>query len=91
MLSQLAVASKVRKIFSHCLDTVNGGGIFAIGNVVQPKVKTTPLVPGMYVPSISILLSVFSLFLSLCVPYFSSVGELVLILSESSVLFQVYF
>jgi hypothetical protein len=91
MLSQLAAASKVRKIFSHCLDTVNGGGIFAIGNVVQPKVKTTPLVPGMYVPSISILLSVFSLFLSLCVPYFSSVGELVLILSESSVLFQVYF
>jgi hypothetical protein len=91
MLSQLAAASKVRKIFSHCLDTVNGGGIFAIGNVVQPKVKTTPLVPGMYVPLISILLSVFSLFLSLCASYFSSVGELVLILPESSVLFQVYF
>ncbi|CAM0945986.1 unnamed protein product [Alopecurus aequalis] len=47
MLSQLASAGKVSKIFSHCLDTVNGGGIFAIGNVVQPKVKTTPLVPGM--------------------------------------------
>ena len=49
MLSQLASAGKVTKIFSHCLDTVNGGGIFAIGNVVQPKVKTTPLVPDMYV------------------------------------------
>ncbi|KAG0455364.1 hypothetical protein HPP92_024656 [Vanilla planifolia] len=24
-----------------------GGGIFAIGNVVQPKVKTTPLIPDM--------------------------------------------
>ncbi|KAL6634338.1 hypothetical protein ACP70R_027009 [Stipagrostis hirtigluma subsp. patula] len=47
MLSQLAAAGKVRKIFAHCLDTVNGGGIFAIGNVVQPKVKTTPLVPNM--------------------------------------------
>uniref|UniRef100_A0ACD5YPK1 Uncharacterized protein n=1 Tax=Avena sativa TaxID=4498 RepID=A0ACD5YPK1_AVESA len=47
VLSQLASAGKVSKIFSHCLDTVNGGGIFAIGNVVQPKVKTTPLVPGM--------------------------------------------
>lgn len=47
MLSQLTSAGKVTKIFSHCLDTVNGGGIFAIGNVVQPKVKTTPLVPGM--------------------------------------------
>ncbi|GJN21054.1 hypothetical protein PR202_gb08500 [Eleusine coracana subsp. coracana] len=47
MLSQLAAAGKVRKIFAHCLDTVNGGGIFAIGNVVQPRVKTTPLVTGM--------------------------------------------
>jgi metal-dependent HD superfamily phosphatase/phosphodiesterase len=49
MLSQLAAAGKVKKIFAHCLDTINGGGIFAIGNVVQPKVKTTPLVADMYV------------------------------------------
>jgi hypothetical protein len=49
MLSQLAAARKVRKIFAHCLDTVRGGGIFAIGNVVQPKVKTTPLVQNVYV------------------------------------------
>ncbi|AQK70886.1 Eukaryotic aspartyl protease family protein [Zea mays] len=47
MLSQLAAARRVRKIFAHCLDTVRGGGIFAIGNVVQPKVKTTPLVPNV--------------------------------------------
>ncbi|KAF8689580.1 hypothetical protein HU200_041755 [Digitaria exilis] len=47
VLSQLADAGKVPKIFAHCLDTVHGGGIFAIGNVVQPKVKTTPLVPNM--------------------------------------------
>ncbi|CAD6264909.1 unnamed protein product [Miscanthus lutarioriparius] len=44
MLSQLATAGKVKKIFAHCLDTVKGGGIFAIGDVVEPKVKTTPLV-----------------------------------------------
>jgi hypothetical protein len=49
MLSQLSAAGKVQKIFSHCLDTVHGGGIYAIGNVVQPKVKTTPLVRGLYV------------------------------------------
>jgi hypothetical protein len=49
MLSQLAAAGKVKKVFSHCLDTINGGGIFAIGDVMQPKVKTTPLVPNMYV------------------------------------------
>ncbi|KAG0456538.1 hypothetical protein HPP92_024326 [Vanilla planifolia] len=47
MLSQLASAGKARKIFAHCLDTKMGGGIFAIGNVVQPKVKTTPLIPDM--------------------------------------------
>ncbi|CAN6227644.1 unnamed protein product [Urochloa humidicola] len=47
LLSQLAAAGKVKKIFSHCLDTINGGGIFAIGDVVQPKVKTTPLIANM--------------------------------------------
>uniref|UniRef100_A0A803PTF1 Peptidase A1 domain-containing protein n=1 Tax=Cannabis sativa TaxID=3483 RepID=A0A803PTF1_CANSA len=46
MLSQLASSGKVKKSFAHCLDTANGGGIFAIGEVVQPKVKTTPLVPN---------------------------------------------
>ncbi|KAK4353951.1 hypothetical protein RND71_026145 [Anisodus tanguticus] len=45
MLSQLASSGKVKNMFAHCLDGVNGGGIFAIGNVVQPKVNMTPLVP----------------------------------------------
>ncbi|KAG8641570.1 hypothetical protein MANES_12G004300v8 [Manihot esculenta] len=44
MLSQLAAAGKVKKMFAHCLDNVNGGGIFAIGEIVSPKVKTTPMV-----------------------------------------------
>ncbi|KAM7279900.1 hypothetical protein ACFE04_007034 [Oxalis oulophora] len=43
MLSQLASAGKFKKIFSHCLDTHEGGGIFTIGEVESPKVKTTPL------------------------------------------------
>ncbi|XP_044483370.1 aspartic proteinase 36-like [Mangifera indica] len=47
LFSQLAAAGKVRKEFAHCLDVVKGGGIFAIGDVVQPVVKTTPLVPNM--------------------------------------------
>ncbi|XP_048324804.2 aspartic proteinase 36 [Ziziphus jujuba] len=46
MISQLAVAGKVKKTFAHCLDNVNGGGIFAIGEVVQPQVNTTPMVPN---------------------------------------------
>ncbi|KAK9138618.1 hypothetical protein Sjap_009212 [Stephania japonica] len=46
MISQLAASGKVRKMFSHCLDGQNGGGIFAIGRVVQPKLSTTPMVPN---------------------------------------------
>ncbi|XP_016515427.2 aspartic proteinase 36 [Nicotiana tabacum] len=46
LISQLAVSGKVKKVFAHCLDGSNGGGIFAIGQVVQPKVKSTPLVPN---------------------------------------------
>ncbi|XP_061342572.1 aspartic proteinase 36-like [Gastrolobium bilobum] len=47
VLSQLAASGKVKKVFSHCLDTIRGGGIFSIGEVVEPKVNTTPLVPKM--------------------------------------------
>ncbi|KAL3749766.1 hypothetical protein ACJRO7_010827 [Eucalyptus globulus] len=46
MLSQLASSGKVKKVFAHCLDNTNGGGIFAIGEVVQPEVNTTALVPN---------------------------------------------
>ncbi|CAN7112935.1 unnamed protein product [Brassica rapa subsp. narinosa] len=42
-ISQLASQRKVKKCFAHCLDNKNGGGIFAIGEVVSPKVKTTPM------------------------------------------------
>ncbi|XP_076932739.1 aspartic proteinase 36-like [Bidens hawaiensis] len=45
VLSQLASENKVKKVFSHCLDSSQGGGIFAIGEVVQPKVQTTPMIP----------------------------------------------
>ncbi|KAK8466157.1 hypothetical protein PHAVU_008G018300 [Phaseolus vulgaris] len=45
MISQLASSGKVKKMFAHCLNGINGGGIFAIGHVVQPKVKMTPLLP----------------------------------------------
>ncbi|CDY41753.1 BnaA08g07080D [Brassica napus] len=46
VISQLAAAGNVKRIFSHCLDNVNGGGIFAVGEVESPVVKTTPLVPN---------------------------------------------
>ncbi|XP_027352062.1 aspartic proteinase-like protein 2 [Abrus precatorius] len=47
VLSQLASTQKMKKVFSHCLDNIKGGGIFAIGEVVQPKLNTTSLVPRM--------------------------------------------
>ncbi|CAJ2633400.1 aspartic proteinase 36 isoform X2 [Trifolium pratense] len=47
VLSQLAASGKVKRIFSHCLDSINGGGTFSIGEVVEPKFNTTPLVPNM--------------------------------------------
>ncbi|KAJ9558887.1 hypothetical protein OSB04_013501 [Centaurea solstitialis] len=44
VISQLASSGKVKKMFAHCLDSDNGGGIFAIGHVVQPKVNSTHLI-----------------------------------------------
>ncbi|KAI3878165.1 hypothetical protein MKX03_029408 [Papaver bracteatum] len=46
LLSQLASDGKVSKKFAHCLDSRNGGGIFVIGDVVQPPLTMTPLVPN---------------------------------------------
>ncbi|EPS67121.1 hypothetical protein M569_07655, partial [Genlisea aurea] len=44
MISQLAAAGKVKKVFSHCLDRDRGGGIFAIGEVAHPIVNRTALI-----------------------------------------------
>ena len=59
IISQLAAGGSTKRIFSHCLDNMNGGGIFAVGVVDSPKVKTTPMVPNQYVIS---LLKSFILF-----------------------------
>ncbi|KAJ0792699.1 putative nepenthesin [Helianthus annuus] len=46
VLSRLASLG-VKRMFAHCLDGYNSGGIFAIGHVVQPNViNSTPLIPG---------------------------------------------
>lgn len=44
MISQLAAAGKVKKKFSHCLDNKKGGGILAVGELVEPKLNTSPIV-----------------------------------------------
>ncbi|KAI9114659.1 hypothetical protein K1719_014357 [Acacia pycnantha] len=53
VLSQLAASGKVKKIFSHCLDSIHGGGIFSIGEVLEPKFNKTPLLSGQYVHYLS--------------------------------------
>ncbi|CAI0397721.1 unnamed protein product [Linum tenue] len=42
--SSTEAALGVKKIFAHCLDGENGGGIFAIGHVVEPRVNMTPII-----------------------------------------------
>lgn len=49
VISQLAAAGTVKKMFAHCLDGDNGGGIFAIGQVVEPIVNSIPFLPNRYV------------------------------------------
>ncbi|CAN8276074.1 unnamed protein product [Cochlearia groenlandica] len=45
IMSQLTMSGYIKRVFSHCLDNTKGGGIFAIGDVESPVIKTTPLVP----------------------------------------------
>lgn len=72
MLSQLASTGRVKKMFAHCLDGVNGGGIFVIGHVVEPKVNTTPLVQNQYVFASSVIwMSVMHLICSMYFSFFS--------------------
>ncbi|KAI4299191.1 hypothetical protein L6164_032672 [Bauhinia variegata] len=56
LISQLVEQEITKAEFAHCLDRSKGGGIFAIGEVVEPKVKTTTLYVdnvGHYVTSLT--------------------------------------
>ncbi|MBA0555046.1 hypothetical protein Golob_014109 [Gossypium lobatum] len=46
MISQLAQNGAVKNKFAHCLDNVDGGGIFAIGEVVGPQMNKTKMIAG---------------------------------------------
>ncbi|PPS01639.1 hypothetical protein GOBAR_AA19021 [Gossypium barbadense] len=46
MISQLAQNGVVKNKFAHCLDNVDGGGIFAIGEVVGPQMNKTKMIAG---------------------------------------------
>ncbi|KAE8687687.1 Eukaryotic aspartyl protease family protein, putative isoform 2 [Hibiscus syriacus] len=44
VISQLAADGKVKNRFAHCLDNVEGGGIFAIGEVNAPHMNKTRMI-----------------------------------------------
>lgn len=76
VISQLAAAGTVKRMFAHCLNGDNGGGIFAIGQVVEPKVNSTPLLPNRYVWQMNSKCCMWSF---ICKKYTSMLKNLVLI------------
>lgn len=50
IISQLSSRGIAPKVFSHCLKgDDSGGGILVLGEIVEPNVVYTPLVPSQYV------------------------------------------
>lgn len=50
VISQLASQGVAPRVFSHCLRGDNsGGGILVLGEIVEPNIVYTPLVPSQYV------------------------------------------
>lgn len=50
VISQLSSRGVAPKVFSHCLKgDDSGGGILVLGEILEPNVVYTPLVPSQYV------------------------------------------
>ncbi|PPR88674.1 hypothetical protein GOBAR_AA32010 [Gossypium barbadense] len=56
VISQLSSQRVTPRTFSHCLKgNDDGGGILVLGEIVEPDMVYTPLVPSMYVISIHLI------------------------------------
>lgn len=54
VVSQLYSQGIAPKVFSHCLKgDDDGGGTLVLGEIVEPGIVFTPLVPSQYVSSIA--------------------------------------
>ena len=52
VVSQLSSRGITPKVFSHCLKgDGNGGGILVLGEILEPSIVYSPLVPSQYVLS----------------------------------------
>lgn len=50
VVSQLSSRGITPKVFSHCLKgDGNGGGILVLGEILEPSIVYSPLVPSQYV------------------------------------------
>lgn len=50
VISQLSSRGITPKVFSHCLKGEgNGGGILVLGEILEPSIVYSPLVPSQYV------------------------------------------
>lgn len=50
VIAQLSSRGITPKVFSHCLKGEgNGGGILILGEILDPSIVYTPLVPSQYV------------------------------------------
>lgn len=58
IISQLSSKGIIPKVFSHCLKGNSaGGGMLVIGEISEPNIVYTPLVPSKYVFTIYLLFS----------------------------------
>lgn len=57
VISQLSSNGITPNVFSHCLKgDNNGGGILVIGEILDPSIVFSPLVPSQYVSALTCLL-----------------------------------
>lgn len=50
VISQLSSRGITPKVFSHCLKGgENGGGILVLGEILEPSIVYSPLIPSQYV------------------------------------------
>ena len=63
VISQLSYRGITPKVFSHCLKgDGNGGGILVLGEILEPSIVYSPLVPSQYVSnSLSYIFFIFAL------------------------------
>jgi len=68
VVSQLSSRGITPKVFSHCLKgDGNGGGILVLGEILEPSIVYSPLVPSQYV----LFRTAFLIFFSQFVHHFS--------------------